>query len=172
MKLTEEDRIEVERVYAAHRQRVFRTCFRFAAGDRGWALDRMHDTFETFAKNLHALDVERDLGGWLNRVAVRNCLMVLRRNETWLRVMPRLESRASDSPEAMWVEKRSATRVERSIAELPARERVLMTLMYLHDKTQVEAAELMGVSKGYASKLHSRAIKRLQTAGWEFLDVP
>ena len=52
-------------------------------------------------------------------------------------------------------------RVREAIAERPEQERVLLTRHYFDDVTFEEAARELGLSKSWASRLHSRAIEGL-----------
>lgn len=48
------------------------------------------------------------------------------------------------------------------MALLPEPEQALLRLMYFEDLTMLEAAEMLGMSKGWASRLHARALERLR----------
>ena len=59
--------------------------------------------------------------------------------------------------------KRLGAKLRAAIAELPERERSLMTKVYWEGKTLVEAGGDLGVSKSWASRLHAQAVERLRT---------
>lgn len=52
--------------------------------------------------------------------------------------------------------------VRRAIAQLPERERRVMTLYYLHGLTMLEAAGVMGVTESRVSQLHTQAVLLLR----------
>lgn len=55
-------------------------------------------------------------------------------------------------------------RVRGALEGLPERERALIEGHYLHDRTLEELGESMGISKSWASRLHSRALSLLRDA--------
>jgi RNA polymerase sigma factor FliA len=52
--------------------------------------------------------------------------------------------------------------VRQRISRLPEPEQKLLRLMYFEDLTMLDAAEQLGMSKGWASRLHARALARLR----------
>jgi RNA polymerase sigma-70 factor (ECF subfamily) len=132
-------------------------------------MDRTHDAFVTLAEKLDGLDTSEELGGWLYRVAVNTCLMDLRRQKSWRTLFGALSGRPEpvDDMERRVRARRDASRFEAVLAELPAEQRSVMVLVYLDGASQTEAAELLGFSKGYVSKLHSRALASLRRRDWE-----
>jgi RNA polymerase sigma factor for flagellar operon FliA len=52
--------------------------------------------------------------------------------------------------------------VRRRMARLPEAEQKLLRLMYFEDLTMLDAAAQLGMSKGWASRLHARALERLR----------
>jgi RNA polymerase sigma factor FliA len=58
----------------------------------------------------------------------------------------------------------SRERVQAAVTALPDREQTFMRKMYYEDKTLTEAANEVGISKSWASRLHARAIDLLRAA--------
>ncbi len=161
---------QLDALFRRHLDDVLRTCLRFAAGDRQWALDRTQDVFVRLAEELPSLRDVDDLGGWLYRVATNACLMALRRERGWRRVADRLMQALpgrAPSAERQARAERDVSAVEADIAALPARERAVMSLVYFDGKSQSEVAAVLGMSKGQISKLHSRALAKLKARDWE-----
>lgn len=52
----------------------------------------------------------------------------------------------------------------RLVTTLPERERELISLMYFEGMTMLDAAKRLGMSKGWASRLHARALQRMRRA--------
>ena len=164
----------LEAAYREHSDYVFGVCLKFAGGDRDWALDRTHDVFIRLHDNLRSLETDSDLRPWLRRVAVNECLMDLRKRDRRTRLL-RLFGRGLEPQQAAappGSERQVALRRDRAhldvaVAALPAQQRVLLGLMYFEGETLTEAARLIGVSKGQASKLHRRALEALVTREWE-----
>ncbi len=59
---------------------------------------------------------------------------------------------------------RAIARVEEAIAKLPERERALVKMHYYEGKNLLEAGEVLGISKSWASRLHAQAVERLRAA--------
>lgn len=100
---------------------------------------------------------------WMHRVAMNLCLDRLRRNG-------RNGGEVSvDTPDA----RASATRalddrqrrdrVRGALQELPERQRAALVLCYYQDRTNIEAAEILGVSVDALESLLSRARRTLKT---------
>jgi len=163
----------VGRVYAQFRESVFRTAMRHTAGDRAAAEDVAHDVFVRLLRAIDGLDDDEQLGGWLYRVTVNLCLTRLRRDRfrrSVLRVW-RVEERASSTPERDAGTRDELEKVLGTIASLPPKERVVLTMLHLDGRSQIEIAQVLGHSKGYISKLVERGRARVRAAGWESRDV-
>jgi RNA polymerase sigma-70 factor (ECF subfamily) len=161
----------LEAAYRQHCNYVFTVCLKFAGGDRDWALDRAHDVFIRLHDNLKRLELDRDLRPWLRKVAVNECLMDLRRRERrqrLLRIVGYSPVESSDlRPERGVALQRDVAQLDRAVGMLPAQQRVLLGLMYFDGESLTDAAKLVGVSKGQASKLHKRALAALSEQDWE-----
>jgi len=163
----------VERLYAAHKHAVFRLALRYGAGDRAFAEDVTHDVFVRLLRAFHRLDHDEDLGGWLYRVTTNRCLSRLRTEQVRRSVLGLLglDPRREAPGLAERVEARDAlTRTLAAVERLPPKERVAFGMKFLDGKSQNEIADTMGHSKGYVSKLLSRATERLRAEGWEVND--
>jgi RNA polymerase sigma-70 factor (ECF subfamily) len=160
----------LEAAYRNHSDYVFGVCLQFASGDRAWALDRAHDVFMRLHENLNSLQLDQDLRPWLRRVAVNECLMDLRRRERRQRLL-RLFGRAAEPgpppPEREAALRRDVVALDHALGRLPAKQRVLLALMYFAGESLSEAAKVIGVSKGQASKLHKSALSSLAQRDWE-----
>lgn len=150
-------------LYQRHHQEIFRLCWKFAAGDRAWALDRTHDVFVRLAERLPSL-APGEAGGWLYRVAVNLCFTHLKRGQLWRRMTAFLPGRDETAapPDAQVQARQDLAALTRALDALPAKERSLVVLVVLEGKSQTEAAELLGLSKGYVSKLYERALELLR----------
>jgi RNA polymerase sigma-70 factor, ECF subfamily len=160
----------LEAAYRDHGDYVFSVCLKLAGGDRSWALDRAHDVFIRLHENLKTLQLDDDLRPWLRKVAVNECLMDLRRRERRRRLLG-LFGRAPDvspeRPDRSAALRRDVIALDRALGSLPAKQRVLLGLMYFDGESLSDAAGLIGVSKGQASKLHKRALASLAESEWE-----
>jgi RNA polymerase sigma-70 factor (ECF subfamily) len=164
----------LEAAYRKHSEYVFGVCLKFAGGDRAWALDRAHDVFMRLHDHQKSLRLDDDLRPWLRKVAVNECLLDLRRSERRRRLLglfglaPETSAVSDLRPERAFAVGRDVVALDRALATLPAKERILLGLMYFEGESLTEAANLIGVSKGQASKLHKRALEALKQRGdWE-----
>jgi RNA polymerase sigma factor (sigma-70 family) len=164
-----------DELYRKHRDEVFRVCLKFGAGDRAWALDRMHDVFVTLAEKLPKLRDPEDLGGWLYRTSVNCCFSILRKQRGWRRVFQVLQTPAAGRARLVEPDiqaRRDLAALEGRLRHLPPNERTVMTLVYVDNKSQAEAAELLDLSRGYISKVHDRALALLKEQEWELAYEP
>jgi len=161
----------LEAAYRSHSEYVFGVCLKFAGGDRAWALDRAHDVFIRLNDNLTTLRLDEDLRPWLRKVAVNECLLDLRRSERRRRLLGLFglapEIGARERPERAFALSQDVIALDRALTTLPAKERMLLGLMYFEGESLTDAAALIGVSKGQASKLHKRALETLKQGEWE-----
>jgi RNA polymerase sigma factor for flagellar operon FliA len=65
-------------------------------------------------------------------------------------------------PETVAERKEQLSVVQKGMARLPEPERQLLELMYFEGEGVVAAGERLGLSKGWASRLHARALARLK----------
>ena len=164
----------LEAAYRRYCDYVFRVCMKFAGGDRDWALDRVQDVFVKLNDSLERLDVQGDLAPWLRQVAVNECLMDLRRRERRRRLLGIFGLEGGDppaQPDRQVGTQRDVTALDEALGRLPAKQRVLLGLMYFDGASLTEAAALIGVSKGQASKLHKSALVTLGKQEWEGRDA-
>jgi len=78
---------------------------------------------------------------------------------TLLDAVPDLDS---PDPVAVYELEDLRRRLARAFDELPERERLVVTLHYYDELTVREIAEILGVSEGRVSQLHTRAVLRLR----------
>ncbi len=57
---------------------------------------------------------------------------------------------------------RAAARLREAVAQLPDKERAVVTKHYFEGKTLLEAGAELGMSKSWASRMHAQAIERLR----------
>ena len=160
----------LEAAYRHHANYVFRVCIKFAAGDRDWALDRTHNVFLQLNDKLTTLRLDEELRPWLRRVAINECLMDLRRRERrqrLLRLFGRAEEASPATPQREVALKRDVIALDRALGRLSAKQRMLLGLIYFEGETLTDAAKLVGVSKGQASKLRQSALEKLARETWE-----
>jgi RNA polymerase sigma-70 factor, ECF subfamily len=159
----------VERLYARHRDQVFRWALRIGGGNAAWAEDVTHDVFVRLIGAIDRLQDDEDLSPWFYRVTLNRCLTRLQRDRFFASLTAAL-TLFQPKPPTPEHEVAAKTEIERTLAvvkSLPPKERVAFSMLHLDGKSQNEIAELMGHSKGYVSKLLQRASERVRAAGYE-----
>ncbi|HJZ83566.1 MAG TPA: sigma-70 family RNA polymerase sigma factor [Polyangia bacterium] len=164
-----------EACYAAHAERVYHWCLRLSGGDPSWAQDVAHDVFVRLLEQLPTLSDPDDLGGWLYRVTMNLGVSRLRRDRAFSGLLRRVRRRerlqAAPPPDLAYERREAAAAALATLRELPARERAVACMKLFDGKSQLEIATVLGLSKGYVSKLVARAWERIRQAGWELDDV-
>ena len=147
-------------IYAEHRDMVFHLALRYGAGRRAWAEDVTQEVFVSIMRHTDELEHIRDLRGWIYRITTNRCLNALRRERArqlpflgWLATARREEA----DPELLGIADQGLRRVLRKLDALPAKVRVAFCMHHLDGLPQTEIASLLGHSRGYVSKLISRA---------------
>lgn len=158
----------LDRLYRQHHHAVFHLALRYGLGDEAWSEDVVQDVFVALLDRLPSLHDHQQLDGWLYRVTTNRCLRKLRR-ERFLRrdVVRRLlvvDSTESPSMEGRVFARRDLERARTVLATLPPRERVVVCMCHLDGKSQREVCEVLGLSKGYVSKLLARGTTRIEEA--------
>lgn len=158
------------RAYLRYGERVFSTCMRYAAGNRAWAWDRMQETFEKLGHNIDTVIAVDDPGGWLYRVAINTCIDDLRQSRLRRFLLDAVSHgvpQRAPSIEAASVAKAELSEFELALGALPAKQRLVIVLVHIEQRSQTEVAEALSLSKGQISKLHARAVTSLREMGWD-----
>lgn len=129
------------------------------------AEDIAQEIFLKVWRAIDRFDADRArLETWVARIATNACLDTLRKR--------REETLGDDAPERadgaprvddVLAADASAQRVRAAIAALPERQRAALELCSLHDCTNIEAAEILGVSIEAVESLLARARRKLKT---------
>lgn len=157
----------LDRLYRRHHRAVFHLALRYGLGDEPWAEDVVHDVFVALLDRLPHLDAHEQLDGWLYRVTTNRCLRKLRRDRFLHDVVRRLwdmgpTERPSDEERVF--ARHELERARQVLGELAPRERVVVCMVHLDGKSQREVGEILGLSKGYVSKLLARGTAQLEEA--------
>lgn len=158
----------LDRLYRRHHRAVFHLALRYGLDDEAWAEDVVHDVFVALLDRLPSLDDREQLDGWLYRVTTNRCLRKLRRERFLLHdVVRRLWAvgpTEGPSVEGRVFARHDLERARQVLGELAPRERVVVCMVHLDGKSQREVCEVLGLSKGYVSKLLARGTARLEEA--------
>ena len=163
-RMADGDRLAMQTFYTRHSVRVFRFALRII-GDPGVAEDVISDVF---------LDVWRQAGRFEGRSAVSTWLLAITRHKAYaaLRrrhveyvkddVMEQLEDSA-DMPDAT-LEKDARSRIlRRCLGELTPAHREIIDLVYYHEKSVAEVAQIFAIPENTVKTRLFYARKRLAT---------
>lgn len=159
------------RLYERYRRQVFQLALRYGGGRVGWAEDVTHDVFTKLVGQSFSLVEVDDLDGWFYRVTTRRCLNRLRHERltqsapvSWLL---RVTAGSVPTPEARALVSAELRQVAEALERLPVKERVAAQMRFIDEKDVQEIADILGHSKGYVSKLLTRAQDSLRELGVE-----
>lgn len=163
------DSERLERLYAEHRDEVYRWALRYGTGDTAFAEDVTQEVFMRLMRALPKLEDPDQLGGWLYRVTANRCLSRLRRRRLTRTILSTLglNPESTNHIEAQVAARQDLQHVMQTIRALPAREGMVLTMLHLDGLSQSEIAQILGLSKGYVSKLVARATAKVRARGWE-----
>ena len=101
---------------------------------------------------------------WLHRVALNLCYDRLRRRREVLTDAVPETADPGPAPDQGWVDSDRSRQVGAALASLPDRQREALTLCHYQELSNIEAAELMGVSVEALESLLSRGRRALRAA--------
>jgi RNA polymerase sigma-70 factor (ECF subfamily) len=130
--------------------------------DPGAAEDLTVETFWRLYRSHARFDAKREFGAWAYRVATNLALTHLRSTRAEaLRVQSVAVAAWSETPEPEAdLDVRAATRA--AFAALPPKLHAVATLVLLEEKSQAEAAELLGISVSAVKSREFRAVRLLR----------
>jgi RNA polymerase sigma-70 factor (ECF subfamily) len=130
--------------------------------EREAAADVAQEATLRVLQRMRQLDAPWRFDGWVHRIAVHAALDALRRRRR--RGERPLETDAIEptapgitEPAARLEAQAASAAIETALRRLPDRQRVALVLRYVHDLTEEEVADALGVRLGTATSLLSRA---------------
>lgn len=167
------DRRSFDELAARHIPRIFRLVYRFFS-NRHQAEDIVQDILLQAYQSLGTYGRERPFTGWLTAIAVRRCYRELRlraqRSEVDLPELSGLEqdsldqcclcagSRTANTEAALIARDITA----RMLAQLPAREQLVLILREVEGLSLMETAGMLGISRLHVKVVSHRARKHAQ----------
>jgi RNA polymerase sigma-70 factor (ECF subfamily) len=133
-------------------------------GDAAEAEDVAQDVFLRVWKHAPAWKPgQAKFETWMHRVAMNLCLDRLRRaGRSGGDVPPEYEDKRASATREL-DDRQRRDRVRDALLQLPERQRAAMVLCYYQDRTNIEAAEILGVTVEALESLLSRARRTLKT---------
>jgi RNA polymerase sigma factor (sigma-70 family) len=144
-------------VYERYGSQLLRLLTRLL-GSRADAEDALHDLFVGLPEALSRYQHRDHFGGWLRRVAARLALMRLRAE----RRHPRVSLDALATSHRLPLDAAEATDIERALATLDLKLRVVFVLYHVEGFSHAEIASLVGITPGASRVRLSRAVASLR----------
>jgi len=99
----------------------------------------------------------------LSEIETQNCLDMMNTNLLInFDVVSHMLNNGEDNPETLLEKKEIISKISHHIAKLTEREQLVLSLYYVEELTMKEVAEVLNITEGRVSQLHSQAIKKLR----------
>jgi len=133
--------MEFKNIYHQYNQQVFRLCLGYT-NDEDWAKDILQETFIAVWKNLSKFRGDSNIGTWIYRIAVNNCLKQLKTKSK-----EKTSEILVDIPAQQEETNPKIIQLRKFISELPEVDRLIIS-MELEEIPQAEIAEVLSMSNG------------------------
>ena len=154
---------EFEDAVRNYRERIFLLVFRYVR-NRDDAHDITQDTFVRAYKARKSFKGHSNIYTWLHRIAVNLSLNFKTRNKTSAHKsiddysLTDHDKSISDKLEQNEI----SNKIDKSVMELPPRQRMAFNLRYYEEMPYSEISESMGISEGAAKANYHQAIKNMR----------
>jgi RNA polymerase sigma-70 factor (ECF subfamily) len=164
------DRGALHELYERNRSRIFSLAYRYA-GNAADAEDILQDSFIKAFSSLRKCQLNENayFATWLYRIAVNCSLDHIRRRRTrenhveWSANVPSgTENEGPASPEGEYLRSEIRQQVQRSLAKLSKRKRMVVVLRHYQQLKIAEIAATMGCSQGSVKRQLFRALAQLR----------
>jgi RNA polymerase sigma-70 factor (ECF subfamily) len=158
------DRDAFRRLFERHKDRVYSVALYFFGGDEATAADVTQQVFLKLFTRIRQFQGESEFTTWLYRLTTNACLDERRKRR---RVQQLGEGFELSEPRGRRSQEESVARaevrrsVERAVAALKPKLRVVMLLKYFEEMSYEEIAEALGLSKGTVASRLNRGHKAL-----------
>lgn len=148
-------------IVAEHQAMVFSIGWHFLR-NRAVAEEVAQDVFLQLHRSLDSIESPAHLTNWLRRVATQRCIDAVRRArlrpQVALEHTPELAARTASGVQ----DPMAASRLDRLIAALPERARMIVILRYQEEMEPAEIAETLGIPVGTVKSNLHRSIALLR----------
>jgi RNA polymerase sigma factor (sigma-70 family) len=156
------DESAFDRLVERHHERVARLAYRLL-GWRGDVDDVVQDVFLAALKQLHRFRSQSSLSTWLTTITLNTCRTHRRKQLVRLRWWTRQrDTNHQRSSEIEPFKDEVSEQVRSAVQSLPAKDREVIVLFYLEDRTSAEIAKLLNVSVNAVDLRLFRARERLR----------
>jgi RNA polymerase sigma-70 factor (ECF subfamily) len=158
------DRPAMGLLYGRHNVRVYRFILRMT-GDANLAEDLVSEVFLEVWRHADGFEARSRVSTWLLAIARNKILSAFRRHSD-----EQLDDRGAaaiadpaDDPELSVQKKDRSTVIQKCLSQLPAAQREVIDLIYYHDKSIEEVAEIVGAPASTVKTRMFYARRRLET---------
>jgi RNA polymerase sigma-70 factor (ECF subfamily) len=140
------DKLALQVLYGRHHVRVYRFVLRFL-NDEAAAEDMVSEVFFDVWRQADRFERRSQVSTWLLAIARNKALSLLRRRSAEAlddEVAEFIED-PSDSPEVTMQKKQQSTMLQECLTQLSPAHREIVDLVYYHEKSVEEVAEIIGV---------------------------
>ena len=155
-------------IYEAHRRRLYRLAYGVLL-DPNDAREAVQEAFLKLHRAAPIWEPRAAIGTWLYRVVLNHCLSLRQRLVRWAR--PSADDGRAPSPEREVSAKQAMAIVEKSLADLPMRQRAVACLHLEAEMSPTELAPLVDLTPNAARVTLHRALTKIRAdlaaAGFE-----
>ena len=152
-------------LFNTYNKEVYRTCLYMLKNSQD-AEDVCHDVFVTvFRQDWSSV---KHLRAWIMRIAMNQCLNVIRRNKTKARKQEQLqvlhdqEALFKRSVDSIAIARASFAEMEEMLHKLPDKQISVLTLRYIGDLSVPEIAQILNIPEGTVRSRIHKALKILR----------
>ena len=141
------DKLAMQTLFARHRTFVYRWLLSFVSNDETLAEDLLNEVFFDVWRQADRFEGRSSVSTWLMSIARFKALSA-RRRRVDLELGEEIETSVADpadDPEAALQEKHRSELLRRALSRLSSEHRKIIDLVYYHEKSIAECAEILGI---------------------------
>jgi RNA polymerase sigma-70 factor (ECF subfamily) len=142
------DKLAMQTLFARHRTFVYRWLLGFVSNDETLAEDLLNEVFFDVWRQADRFEGRSSVSTWLMSIARFKALSARRRRWVDLELSEEIETSIADpadDPEVALQEKHRSELLRRALRRLSSEHRKIIDLVYYHEKSIAECAEILGI---------------------------
>ena len=142
------DKLAMQTLFARHRTFVYRWLLGFVSNDETLAEDLLNEVFFDVWRQADRFEGRSSVSTWLMSIARFKALSARRRRWVDLELGEEIETSVADpadDPEAALQEKHRSELLRQALSRLSSEHRKIIDLVYYHEKSIAECAEILGI---------------------------
>jgi len=142
------DKLAMQTLFARHRTFVYRWLLGFVSNDETLAEDLLNEVFFDVWRQADRFEGRSSVSTWLMSIARFKALSARRRRWVDLELSEEIETSIADpadDPEAALQEKHRSELLRRALSRLSSEHRKIIDLVYYHEKSIAECAQILGI---------------------------